>query len=81
MSAEPIPSGAALLSRYPADKIIVECDKCGMSAKYDKLEMLGAGGDRALTYLIEDIARHKGCTRVDLNNHKNRCDARYANIK
>ena len=39
------PKGAVLLSRYPHPKIIVECDKCGMRAKYDKNELLEAGGD------------------------------------
>ncbi|WP_192183279.1 hypothetical protein [Mesorhizobium amorphae] len=81
MSSEPIPSGAALLSRYPADKVIVDCDKCGMQAKYDKLEMLEAGGDRALTYLLEAIARRKGCAKLDRFDIKNICGARYANIQ
>jgi len=59
MAKEPV-RGAQLLSVYPAAKVIVECDKCGMRAKYDKLEMLEAGGDRPLTDLLEDIARRKG---------------------
>ena len=76
------PSAKAVLSRYPAAKIIVICEKCGMRAKYDKAEMLAAGGDRALTLLLEKIARRKGCQRIDTKpfDVKNICGAIYANI-
>ena len=76
------PSAKAVLSRYPAGKIIVSCEKCGMRAKYDKAEMLAAGGDRALTLLLEKIARRKGCQRIDTKpfDVKNICGAIYANI-
>lgn len=70
----------ALLSKYPAPKIIVECETCGMRAKYDKLEMLEAGGDRPLTHLLDEIARRKGCTRMDRFDIRNLCRARYANL-
>lgn len=55
--------GAPLLSSYPAAKVIVECDRCGMRAQYDKLSMLEVGGDRMLTLLFDDVARRKGCAR------------------
>jgi hypothetical protein len=73
-------AGAAYLADYPADKIIVECE-CGIKAKFDKADMLAAGGDRPLTYL-DEIATRKGCTRVQLdqNQIKNHCKARYANL-
>ncbi|RWG80968.1 MAG: hypothetical protein EOQ69_19495 [Mesorhizobium sp.] len=77
-----IPEGAAALSRYPAAKVIVTCEKCGLRAKYDKAEMLAAGGDRALTLLLNEIARRHGCRRVDAKpfDVKNICGATYANI-
>lgn len=75
------PKGAALLSGYPDPKIIVECDKCGMRAKFDKLEMLEVGGDRMLTHLLTEIARRKGCTKLGGgSNIYDRCGAMYANI-
>lgn len=78
-----IPPGAAALSRYPAAKVIVACEKCGMRAKFDKAEMLAAGGDRALTTLLNEIARRKGCRRIDAKpfDVKNICGAIYANIR
>jgi len=71
---------AALISTYPATKIVVECDVCGMRAKFDKLEMLEAGGDRELGRLLDEIARRKGCTRLDKFDIHNLCGAKYANI-
>ncbi|BCM19184.1 hypothetical protein MJ8_29560 [Mesorhizobium sp. J8] len=53
-----------------------------MRAKYDKAEMLAAGGDRTLTDLGAEIARRRGCKRIDANLRDVRkiCGAVYANI-
>ena len=72
--------GAAALSSYPEAKIIVACDKCGMRAQYDKAAMLAAGGDRPLTILLKEIARRKGCTKLDSPHAYDQCRAMYANI-
>lgn len=69
-----------LLSDYPAAKIIVDCDKCGIHAKYDKLEMLEVGGDRPLPELLDEIARRKGCNKVGTFQWYDKCRARYSNI-
>ena len=70
----------ALVSTYPASKMIVECETCGMRAKFDKLEMLEAGGARPLGRLLDEIARRKGCTRIGNFDVHNLCGAKYANI-
>lgn len=72
--------GSGLLSRYPADKIIVECRKCPMRAKFDKLEMIEAGGDRMLTHLLDAIVKRKGCDKMESVDIYNRCGAYYANL-
>jgi hypothetical protein len=74
------PKGAVLLSRYPQAKLIIECRKCGMRAKYDQNELLQAGGDRPLTYLLDDIVRRKGCTKLNTLYMYDRCAAHYANL-
>jgi hypothetical protein len=72
--------GAALLSTYPADKIIVTCSRCGLRKQYDKAAML-AHGERRLTDLLAEIARRGGCTRRDGHvAYGNECRAVYANI-
>ncbi|RWF66825.1 hypothetical protein [Mesorhizobium sp.] len=74
--------GAAYLADYPVDKIIVECEICGWRVQYDKHAMLDTGGDRALTYLIDEIAQRQGCKFPEINPHRvqEHCRARYANI-
>jgi hypothetical protein len=71
---------AVMLSAYPADKIILTCDKCGMHIQYDKAAMLKAGGDRGLPGLREEIARKKGCQHIDSIYAFDGCKIRYANI-
>ena len=75
------PRGAVLLSRYPQPKVIVACDKCGMRAKYDRDELLEAGGDRPLPQLKDDIASRHGCTKLHNVNMYDRCAARYDNLR
>jgi hypothetical protein len=74
------PKGVVLLSSYPQPKLIVECSKCGMRAKYDKLELLETGGDRPLPNLKDDIASRHGCTKLHNIDMYDRCAARYANL-
>jgi hypothetical protein len=71
---------AVMLSAYPADKIILTCDKCGMHVQYDKADMLKAGGDRGLPDLRLEIARRKGCTKVGSIYAYDTCRITYANI-
>lgn len=71
---------AVPLSAYPADKLILECPKCGLRVQYDKAAMLQAGGDRGLPALREEIARKKGCTKIDSIYAFDGCGIRYANI-
>ncbi|TIO62924.1 hypothetical protein [Mesorhizobium sp.] len=74
--------GAAYLADYPAPKIVVECAVCSWRVQYDKKAMLDAGGDRPLTYLIDEIAQRQGCKFPKINPHRaqEHCRARYANI-
>jgi hypothetical protein len=72
--------GAVMLSKYPAAKIIVECDKCGLRVQYDQLEMLEVGGDRPLPDLLSAIARRNGCDKFDRNQMYDWCKAQYANL-
>lgn len=59
----------------------MECERCGLRAKYDKLEMLEAGGDRPLPEMLMEIVRRKGCTRTKSTTMLyERCMARYANL-
>jgi hypothetical protein len=51
-----------------------------MRAKYHKLEMLEAGRDRPLTYLLDDIVRRKGCTKQDTIDIYDRCQAKFTNL-
>lgn len=69
-----------MISSYPAAKIIVDCDKCGLHAQYDKLEMLEVGGDRPLARLLGEIVRRKGCTIKESADAYNRCGALYSNL-
>ena len=69
-----------MLSAYPAGKVILACDKCGLNVQYDKAAMLAAGGDRALPELRLEIARRKGCTKVDSIYAFDQCRIKYANI-
>lgn len=73
--------GPAALSSYSEAKIVVACEKCGMQAQYDKAAMLAAGADRRLTSLLEEIARRKGCTKLDSPHAYDQCRAMYANLK
>jgi hypothetical protein len=73
-------TGASMLSGYPATKIIVECEQCGLRAKYDRLEMLEAGGDRPLSMLLGEIARRHGCDNFDPSRMRDWCKAKYANL-
>lgn len=81
MTAERI-KGSAYLADYPAPKVIVECELCEWRVQYDRQAMLDAGGDRPLTYLIDEIAQRHGCKFPTINQNKvqEHCKARYANI-
>ncbi|MDX8513504.1 hypothetical protein [Mesorhizobium captivum] len=74
--------GAAYLADYPAQKVIAACETCGWRVQYDKQAMLDAGGDRALTLLIKDIAARQGCRFPEINpmRAQEHCRARYENI-
>lgn len=74
--------GSTRLSDYPAAKIVVSCERCGLDVRYDKAAMLAAGGDRALTCLLDDIARRNGCTLIDTQgpNPYERCKAIYPEL-
>lgn len=54
-----MPAGAHLLSQYPVRKVRVGCGRCGLSAKYDRDELIAVGGDRPLP-LLNQIAKRKG---------------------
>ncbi len=69
-----------MLSGYPAAKVIVDCDQCGVHAQYDKLEMLEVGGDRPLTHLLAEIVRRKGCTLKESIPAYDKCGAIYSNL-
>lgn len=69
-----------MLSGYPAEKIIVGCDKCGLHAQYDKLAMSEIGGNRPLTHLLTEIVRRKGCTHKVSVGIYDRCRVVYSNI-
>lgn len=71
---------AVLLSAYPADKLILECPKCGLHVQYDKAQMLAVGGDRGLPDLRLQIARKKGCQYVDSVYAYEGCKIRFANL-
>jgi hypothetical protein len=60
----PMPDGAHLLSQYPAAKLRVGCGRCGMSAKYDRDELITVGGDSPLPLLLRQIVQRKGCPRA-----------------
>jgi hypothetical protein len=70
-----MPAGAHLLSQYPARKVRIGCGRCGMSAKYDRDELIAVGGDRSLPLLITQIARRKGCPRTGKVGEYDRCGA------
>lgn len=79
-STPPCLAGAVYLSAYPAAKVIVKCDKCPVRAKYDKLELLEVGGDRPLTYLLDEIISRKGCDKRHSVSMYDRCSARFENL-
>lgn len=70
----------AMLSGYPEAKVIVDCDQCGIHAKYDKLEMLEVGGDRPLSLLLAEIVRRKGCELKQSIPAYDKCGAIYSNL-
>lgn len=69
-----------MLSGYPAAKVIVDCEQCGIHAQYDKLEMLEVGGDRPLTHLLTEIVRRKGCELKQSIPAYDKCGAIYSNL-
>jgi hypothetical protein len=71
----PMPAGAHLLSQYPARKVRVGCGRCGMSAKYDRDELIAVGGDRPLPLLLNQVAKRKGCPRAGKVGEYDRCGA------
>lgn len=70
----------AMLSSYPQAKLMVTCDTCGLNVRYDKLDMLEAGGDRPLAKLLEAIVRRNGCTLKESIPAYDKCGAIYANL-
>lgn len=41
-----------MLSTYPADKLVVVSDKCGLGQRFDKAAMLRAGGIGRSAYCL-----------------------------
>lgn len=73
--------GNALLSSYPATKVMVHCDVCGMRVQYDKQAMLAKGGDRRLLDLLDEIRQRKACPKMEAGiDPFDRCRAVYANL-
>lgn len=61
--------------------MVVACAKCGLRMQYDKAAMLEAGGDRKLTYLLDEIVRRGGCSKMDAGpNIYDRCGAAYEGL-
>ena len=58
-------NGCVMLSEYPEAKITLACDKCGRHARYDRADLLAAGGDRTLPDLRKQIAQRMGCLKTD----------------
>ena len=71
-----------LLSGYPARKIRVGCDKCGLDVQYDRDGLLAAGGDRPLGDLLNSIARRHGCALIDRPavTPYNKCGAKFPEL-
>jgi hypothetical protein len=74
--------GARMLSQFPGRKIRVACEKCPLTAQYDRDAMLASGGDRPLPGLLDEIARRMGCPRMDNPgvNSWDKCQAIYVEI-
>lgn len=64
------------LSDYRGGKVIVRCEKCGMSKQYDANTMLERIKDKAMPDLINDIARAEGCKKID-DPYSDKCHLRY----
>ena len=70
-----------MLSSYPAEKVVVSCDKCGLRKRFDKTAMLKAGGDRPLGLLLDDIATRSNCPKRQASaDIYNRCGIIYPEL-
>ena len=70
-----------MISSYPADKIVVSCDKCGLRKRFDKAAMLKTGGDRPLGLLLDDIAIRANCPKRNATaNIYDRCGIIYPEL-
>jgi hypothetical protein len=72
--------GAHLLSEYPGPTVRVGCGRCGMSAKYNRDELIAAGGDRSLPLLLMQITERKGCPRAGKVGEYDRCWATFPEL-
>lgn len=69
-----------MLSEFPAQKVLITCDKCGMRKQYDRDAMVKAGGDRTLAHLLDEIVARAGCTRINTLSVYDRCGAKYEEL-
>ncbi len=72
--------GARRLIVYRNQKIVVACERCGMSRRYDGNAMIAKlGPDALLPDLVRRIAKAEGCELVNATTPNGlRCGLRYA---
>lgn len=71
---------ADTLKQYPCPKVEVACALCGRKGRYDRDDMLRAGGDRRLTDLLDGIARRWECERVASFEDLEFCALAFSNL-
>lgn len=64
------------LSRYAGGKVLVGCEKCSMTRRYDADQLLARLGDRCMPDLLAVLARAEGCARIENPLH-DRCTLHY----
>lgn len=71
--------GARRLISYQNQKIVVACERCGMSRRYDGNAMIAKlGPDAVLPDLVRRIAKAEGCELVNAPTPNGlRCGLRY----
>ncbi|WP_279480325.1 hypothetical protein [Aureimonas sp. SK2] len=69
-------NGTYHLAEIKADKVCIACD-CGLSRRYDRLELLERAGDRSMPALLLELARRNGCKSTEWPLTNDRCRVYY----
>lgn len=71
---------ADTLKHYPSPKVEVACALCGRKGRYDRDDLLRAGGDRKLSDLLDAIARRWECDRATSYEDLEFCGLAFSNV-